>query len=437
VDSHTYFHRTKLSWIHRFKGGASFTVISSVGYDVPFGLGAQFGSVPTKLDQSAFGYSTRAVGRLPLGEAVRLDGGIDFEGQRFVLDRQGASSIAVDPSTAAGMGTTGAGAAFRGGVSGFSTDHLVLLQNFVAPFFAATFQSPGKRLMIIPQFRMQVMTFAGYQGSPQAFSKDYATPDPRIIVRYAVTPRIALKAAAGLYSQPPDAASFSRVFGNTALEPQRATHYLLGTEIQATDTLRIKAEGFYKDMRNLVVAGANPGDPPLTNDGRGRAYGGEILVRQEMAKKFFGWVAYTLSRSQRLDHAGEEWHPSQFDQTNILTLVASRLLPKGFQAGIRFRYVTGTPTTAINGSFYDVVGDRFTPIAGPVLGTRLPAFSQLDLRVDKTFTFDKWRFAAYIDVQNVYFAKNPEAFGYNYDYTIAHPVSGLPFLPVLGVRGDF
>jgi TonB family protein len=437
VDSHTYFHRAMVVWTRRFARGATFVLTPSIGYDVPFGLGAQFSAVPTSLDQKAFSYATRAVVRLPLAETARFDLGVDFEGQRFVLDRTGASSIAVDPSTAAGMGATGGGAPFRGGVSGFSTDHLVLLENAVAPFLAATVSTPGKRFTIVPQFRLQVTSFAGYQNSPNAFSNTYVRPDPRLMMRFALTARVALKAAAGLYTQPPDAAAFSRVFGNTELPPQRAAHFLLGTEIEITPSMRIRAEGFYKDLANLAVLGANPGDPPLVASGRGRAYGGEILVRQDLARKFFGWLSYTLSRSQRLDHPGEAWHPFQFDQTHIFTVVASRLLPKGFQVGAKFRYVTGTPTTPINGSFYDVTGDRYTPISGPILGTRLPAFNQLDIRVDKTFTFDRWRFAAYIDVQNVFFVDNPEAFGYNFDYTIAHPISGLPFLPVLGVRGDF
>ena len=162
-----------------------------------------------------------------------------------------------------------------------------------------------------------------------------------------------------------------------------------------------------------------------------------MLVRQQLGKKFFGWVSYTLSRSERKDHPSEAWHPFQFDQTNILTLVASRVLPRGWQVGARFRYVTGTPYTPILGSLYDATSDRYTPISGPNLGGRLPSFNQLDLRVDKLWVFDKWRFSAYLDIQNAYNASNPEALSYNYDYRISHPVTGLPFLPILGIRGDF
>jgi hypothetical protein len=77
------------------------------------------------------------------------------------------------------------------------------------------------------------------------------------------------------------------------------------------------------------------------------------------------------------------------------------------------------------------------PVTGPTFGARLPSFNQLDLRVDKTFTFNRWRLSAYLDVQNVTRAENPEAVRYNFDYRRVHPISGLPLLPVLGIRGDF
>ena len=57
------------------------------------------------------------------------------------------------------------------------------------------------------------------------------------------------------------------------------------------------------------------------------------------------------------------------------------------------------------------------PISGPPFSARLPAFNQLDLRVDKIWTFDRWRFSIYLDVQNVTRATNPEALSYNFDFT--------------------
>jgi len=64
-------------------------------------------------------------------------------------------------------------------------------------------------------------------------------------------------------------------------------------------------------------------------------------------------------------------------------------------------------------------------------------FNQLDLRVERTFTFSWWTLGAYLDVQNVFNTQNPESTAYDYRYRDSSPVRGLPILPVLGLRGRF
>jgi TonB family protein len=437
VDSHTYFHRAVLSWSHRFDRGRTLSVTSSVGYDAPFGLGVAFGQTPTSLDEHAFAYAIRALGRLPITGALRLNGGVDFEGDRWQVNRAGSPGAVTDLVGGTGAGGLGANGGFSGAGSGYSVDDLTLYTNHVAPFVTATLAFFERRLTVTPQFRLQVMTFAGYQGTPASFDRAFVSPEPRLAVRYQLTPRVALKGAVGLYAQPPDPSAFSRDFGNPNIVPERGTQYVIGAEGELRPGLTAEVDLFWKNMRDLVVAGENPGQPPLDNDGVGRAYGGEILIRQSLGKRLFGWLAYTLSRSERKDHSDQAWYPFAFDQTNILTVMLSYFLPRGFEVGARYRYVTGDPYTPVTGAFYDSVSDSYMPLGGPTNSARLGPFSQLDLRVDKVFTFDRWRLSFYIDVQNVLRADNPEAVGYNYNYQIAHPITGLPLLPIAGIRGDF
>jgi hypothetical protein len=67
---------------------------------------------------------------------------------------------------------------------------------------------------------------------------------------------------------------------------------------------------------------------------------------------------------------------------------------------------------------------------------RLPAFHQLDVRLDKQWDFDAWKLMLYVELRNAYNRENAEAITYNYDYSRNKPVSGLPLLPVLGIRGE-
>jgi len=117
--------------------------------------------------------------------------------------------------------------------------------------------------------------------------------------------------------------------------------------------------------------------------------------------------------------------------------VAGITLGGGWEAGARFRLVSGNPTTPILGTaYYDADADTFVPRYGEPGSERLPLFHQLDLRVDKKWTFAHWSLSVYLDVQNVYNRQNPEATLYNFDYTESTTVSGLPILPSLGVRGE-
>jgi len=59
------------------------------------------------------------------------------------------------------------------------------------------------------------------------------------------------------------------------------------------------------------------------------------------------------------------------------------------------------------------------------------------VRVDRIWTFRLWELSAYLDVQNVYNAQNPEATIYDYRCRGSEAIRGLPILPILGVRGLF
>ncbi|MGZ3442786.1 MAG: ligand-gated channel protein, partial [Polyangia bacterium] len=93
--------------------------------------------------------------------------------------------------------------------------------------------------------------------------------------------------------------------------------------------------------------------------------------------------------------------------------------------------------TPVIGSYYDVNTDDYVRINGPTYSARLGSFNQLDVRFDKKWTFHRWSMSMYVDIQNMYNASNPEGYGYNFDATQRSAVAGLPFLPVLGIRGDF
>jgi TonB family protein len=243
--------------------------------------------------------------------------------------------------------------------------------------------------------------------------------------------RTTLKGGVGVFYQPPQPFETDPVFGQLGLRDNRAIHYDVGVEQVLTKNVEASLEGFYKQLDQLVTTG-------FLNQGTGRVIGLETLIRYKPDKHFFGWVAYTLSRSTRTSPPDDIERLFQFDQTHILTVLGSYKLGHGWEFGARFRLVSGNLTTPSLYGFYDEsLGAQLATVAYPPYGLRLPTFHQLDMRIDKTWKFRTWKLGAYLDAQNVYNQQNVEGVSYNYNYTRNSYITGLPFLPSFGLRAEF
>ncbi len=279
--------------------------------------------------------------------------------------------------------------------------------------------------------------------------------EPRLWLRWEPSEVWAVKGSLGQYVQPPQSFDLeSAPFGSPFLDHEKAFQSSLGVERQLTDAVRIDLTGYFNRRYDLVVS---PGPVEqnadgsftnyrLANDGLGRAYGLEVLLRHDVTRDFFGWVAYTLNRSEQRRSNAPEDDPAQgdyrlafFDQTHILTAVGSYRLPNGVEVGARFRWVTGRPRTPLEHLFdrYQADANSYLSRRGEFQSTRFPAFHQLDIRIDRNFVFRDWTLNAYLDVQNVYNQRNLEATFTDYRSRTEIDVPGIPFLPVIGVKGSF
>jgi len=267
---------------------------------------------------------------------------------------------------------------------------------------------------------------------------------PRLTARLGVTERTTLKAGAGLFVQEPTFDETNADFGNPNLKAERATHLSAGVEFKPRPWITLDATGFYKSIFDLVsrtsaVVTENGITRPLVydNNGTGTVYGLELMLRHEFANNFTGWLAYTLSRATRRDSGSTADRLFDFDQTHILTLIGTYVLPRNWQVGGRFRLVTGSPVTPVATAVFNASTDQYDPTYGPVNSSRLPMFNQLDVRIDKRWINQGWIFNLYLDVQNIYNRQNVEGINYNYNFTKTSTQQGLPILTILGLRAEF
>jgi TonB family protein len=267
---------------------------------------------------------------------------------------------------------------------------------------------------------------------------------PRFTTRLDLADSFTAKAGVGLFVQDPTIDETNATFGNPDLEAERALHYSVGAEYRPLPRLTLDATFFYKDLRHLVsrsdrvvIDGGAARPLQFDNDGRGKVYGAELLLRQELGSRFTGWLAYTVSRSLRRDSGASEDRLFDFDQTHILTAVASYAFARTWLVGGRFRLVSGNPRTPIEGAVFNANTDRYEPSYGRPNTQRNQAFHQLDLRIEKRWVYRQWMLNAYLDVQNVYNRRNPEGLTYSYDFRETAVQQGLPVLPILGLRAEF
>ena len=86
------------------------------------------------------------------------------------------------------------------------------------------------------------------------------------------------------------------------------------------------------------------------------------------------------------------------------------------------------------GAYLDARDDHYEPLFGGQNTTRVPAFYQLDARLESTFTVGSHRTNVFVDLQNLTDRKNPEEIIYNFDYTVRKYITGLPTLAVIGAK---
>jgi TonB family protein len=255
---------------------------------------------------------------------------------------------------------------------------------------------------------------------------------PRLVVRQDLKsdfPRTTLKGGVGRFANPPQPQETNSVFGVPGTRSIIANHYGFGGEQEITRNIEVSSEAFYRQYDGVIVQGEG-------NTGEGRAYGLETLLRYKPDSRFFGFLAYTLSRSVRRDAPDEPERLFQFDQTHILTAIGSYRLGRGWEVGLRFRLISGNLRTPRTYGFFDATSGAYVPgLSFPPYSARNPMFHQLDLRIDKSWILAEGvRLSAYLDLYNAYNQGNVEGVNYNYNSTLSSYATGIPILPSLGMR---
>jgi hypothetical protein len=431
----TSFQRFYLRYVRALDDGSSVVVTPWFGHDGST-LRASFGGTPAELDAFAWRGGLRAAHRSRQARWLAMTLGIDADGASANVIRAGSLQI---PPREGDIFVFG-----RPPGPDVNTDSWSPGAVDVAPYAQLDFDAGP--LLVSPGLRVDGFLMTSSRQTPRigstppiGLSHLEATIEPRISMRLQITERLSLLGAAGLYSQPPDPADLSAVFGNPRLGPGSAEHATLGESLRITETLSAEVVAFAKWMDNLAFR--NPSPTPrlalaLVQTGAGRSYGVEFFVRQRPWRGLSGWVSYTISRGERRDELGDGWRLFDNDQPHVLTVVATKVLG-AWSFGARLRVATGLPRTPVTGAFYDAKDDQYAPLFGAQNSVRLPDFWQVDVRIDRNVPLGRGlALRVYVEALNVTGNANGEEYVYNIDYTRRGTVHGLPFVALAGARVD-
>lgn len=308
---------------------------------------------------------------------------------------------------------------------------------------------------------------------------------PRFSFSYAFTPQWFLNFNVGRYYQLPSYTTMGYadekgvlVNKMNGLKYIGSTHYVAGIEFRPSAETRVTLEGFYKSYDHYPVSLLDSvclankgtdyvavGDEPVKSKGEGRSYGIELMVRTQELFGIVASLAYTFYFTEfkeldsRLEPHGK-YIPGSWDDRHILTLTATRKFRKNWDFGLKWRYVGRAPYTPWDEETSSVI-TAWDVKRQPYLdytrfnAKRLPAFHQLDLRIDKSFYFKKWSLTFYADVENVYnykakgpdilvpeenpdgsYVKDPNREGHYRMRYIRNTIGGT-VLPAIGIMIDF
>jgi hypothetical protein len=327
------------------------------------------------------------------------------------------------------------------------------------------------KFLIEPSFRLQWYA-----------SLSEVSPEPRLAVKYNVTKHFRLKFAGGLYSQNLISTRSDRdvvnLFYGIISGPdnlpdyfdgeertsalQKASHLILGTEIDLSGNISVNIEGYYKYFSQLTNLNRNkiydedknPEQPALLKEDfileKGDAYGLDMTLKYDQ-QKFYFWVVYSYSFVNRyyedIDSVMQRYYP-HFDRRHNINIVGTYRFGKHltWEFSARWNFGSGFPFTQTqgnyekitfdNGIYSDYISDngKLGIIYADLNEGRLPTYHRLDVNLKKRFYLtERSKIDIDLSLVNVYNRKNV----FYQDRVTGEIVYQLPFMPSLGVTWAF
>ena len=215
-------------------------------------------------------------------------------------------------------------------------------------------------------------------------TNDAWTFDPRAALAWTIARGHTVRLAAGGYHQPPDAEHLDPVYGNPALGPAAATHWIAGYEWLDPD-VNLRVEAYRKRYDDLIV------NDPVTYyaaAGTGYAQGVDVFLRGSH-RDLTGWVSYGYLDSKRREFDDPHEVPAVYGVRHSLTLVGQYRMTPSWTVGAKYAASSGRPWTPVESATYDAAREIWRPTFAENQSALMPPQHRLDLRISHLFSLPK------------------------------------------------
>ena len=281
---------------------------------------------------------------------------------------------------------------------------------------------------------------------------------PRMSLSHALSDKIRIKGAAGMYRQYLQLITTEAFSGgdfwvplDSSVEPGRSYQGVIGTEWDPSRRYQLSVEAYYTDLANLVVldnAVAVDSEDTRSDDifksgGSGWASGVEVFL-QRRTGAFTGWVGYTLGWTRRTfpELNGGLTFPPKYDRRHDLSFVVSYQAGK-WRLGSNLVYATGQAFTPASAR-YSLREPTTRSVKDYVLpaernSARLLPYHRLDASASREFGLWGLDVEFYLQIFNLYSRRNEWFVQFNTKNPETEPevVKQLPIVPTLGFNFSF
>lgn len=208
----------------------------------------------------------------------------------------------------------------------------------------------------------------------------------------------------------------------------QSDHIVAGIDYLVSPSARITLEGFYKKYEDYPVSQIDQvslankgggfevlGNEQIQSIGKGRTYGAEILFQQKFTGHWYAIGSLTFYRSEFTGFDPDTYLPAVWDNKVLVSLLGGYKMKKNWEISGRYRFLGRAPYAPVNVQatelYYPAVIRDYS-LLGSV---RLDPLSQLDLRIDKKWSFKKFSLDLFLDIQNILGTDLPQEPRYGLD----------------------